>query len=178
MSSGPSAATLSRVSSLVEEKGAAQVTKELEILSVLSGLVSRRVRNHFSKIDDNDDELIKSLANDALDAEFDRQHRKERPIPSGATTVAKVWGWGLGLLAAGVPLNLWLARHLLAGKPSDEGRALREDWGRYADGRILSGKDAYDLGFVDELGTFEDAVKRGCTAVDLVMNVGALKAVP
>ncbi len=63
------ASTLSRVSSLVEEKGAAKVTKELEILSVLSGLVSRRVRNHFSKIDDNDDELIKSLANDALDAE-------------------------------------------------------------------------------------------------------------
>lgn len=43
---------------------------------------------------------------------------------------------------------------------SDSGRELREDWVEYADGRILSGKDAYEVGFVDELGTFEDAVKR------------------
>lgn len=43
---------------------------------------------------------------------------------------------------------------------SDSGRELREDWAEYADGRILSGKDAYEVGFVDELGTFEDAVKR------------------
>jgi len=43
---------------------------------------------------------------------------------------------------------------------AEEGRPLREDWVEYADGRILSGKDAYELGFVDELGSFEDAVKR------------------
>ena len=30
----------------------------------------------------------------------------------------------------------------------------------YADGRILSGTEAYRLGFVDELGTFDDSVKR------------------
>jgi len=41
-----------------------------------------------------------------------------------------------------------------------KGRALSEDWADYADGRILSGTEAYKLGFVDELGTFEDAVNR------------------
>jgi 4-hydroxybenzoate polyprenyltransferase len=42
--------------------------------------------------------------NDAFDSEFDRQHRTERPIPSGAISVGKVWGWGLGWLVAGVLL--------------------------------------------------------------------------
>jgi protease IV len=45
-------------------------------------------------------------------------------------------------------------------KNKDKGRALAEDWANYADGRILSGNEAFKLGFVDELGTFEDAVKR------------------
>lgn len=42
----------------------------------------------------------------------------------------------------------------------DLGRALASDWAEYADGRVLTGADAYKLGFVDELGNFEDAVKR------------------
>ena len=63
------ACTLSRVSTAVSEKGAASVTKELEILEVLTGQVRRRVRSNMSKIDENDDELIKSLADHALDAE-------------------------------------------------------------------------------------------------------------
>lgn len=42
----------------------------------------------------------------------------------------------------------------------DKGRALADNWSDYADGRVLSGKEAYDLGFVDQLGNFEDAVKR------------------
>ena len=41
-----------------------------------------------------------------------------------------------------------------------KGRSLKDDWADYADGRILSGTEAYKLGFVDELGTFDDAVKR------------------
>lgn len=41
-----------------------------------------------------------------------------------------------------------------------KGRALIQDWAEYADGRILSGKEAFERGFVDELGTFDDAVKR------------------
>jgi protease IV len=41
-----------------------------------------------------------------------------------------------------------------------KGKALAKDWESYADGRILSGKQALDLGFVDELGDFEVAIKR------------------
>jgi protease-4 len=45
----------------------------------------------------------------------------------------------------------------------DKGRTLSRDWTDYADGRVLSGTEAYKLGFVDELGNFEDAVKRAKT---------------
>ena len=41
-----------------------------------------------------------------------------------------------------------------------QGRKLSPDWKQYADGRILLGKEAYQLGFVDELGDFETAWKR------------------
>jgi protease IV len=40
------------------------------------------------------------------------------------------------------------------------GQPLSADWEDYADGRILSGKEAYRLGFVDELGDFDKAVER------------------
>ena len=42
----------------------------------------------------------------------------------------------------------------------DKGRTLTADWQEYADGRVLSGTEAYKLGFVDELGSYEDAIKR------------------
>ena len=48
-------------------------------------------------------------------------------------------------------------------KNKNKGRTLVESWPDYADGRILSGKEAFERGFVDELGTFEDAVKRAKT---------------
>ncbi len=63
------ACTLSRVSTSVSEKGAASATKELEILEVLTGQVGRRVRANFAKLEHNDDELIKSLADHAFDVE-------------------------------------------------------------------------------------------------------------
>jgi UbiA prenyltransferase family protein len=40
--------------------------------------------------------------NDAFDADFDRKHRKERPIPSGTIPVRTVWITGFVLLTAGV----------------------------------------------------------------------------
>jgi len=40
------------------------------------------------------------------------------------------------------------------------GRPLVDNWSEYADGRILSGRQAHELGFVDELGSFETAVAR------------------
>jgi protease-4 len=45
-------------------------------------------------------------------------------------------------------------------KNKKEGRALVDDWANYADGRVFSGSQAYKLGFVDQLGDFQDAVKR------------------
>ena len=41
-----------------------------------------------------------------------------------------------------------------------DGAALAEDWLNYADGRVLSGSQALDLGLVDELGDFDDTVDR------------------
>ena len=38
-------------------------------------------------------------------------------------------------------------------------RELVENWKEYADGRILTGKEAYEYGMVDKLGNFDDAVK-------------------
>lgn len=42
--------------------------------------------------------------NDAFDAQFDRQHRRERPIPAGAITEAAVWKVGFFSLALGIVL--------------------------------------------------------------------------
>jgi protease-4 len=42
----------------------------------------------------------------------------------------------------------------------DKGKTLVDDWQDYADGRILSGKQALAFGFVDELGDFQTAVDR------------------
>ena len=59
--------------------------------------------------------------NDAFDAEFDRQHRPERPIPSGAITLGEVWGLGVGWLVLGTvllaifgPITFFLTILLLA----------------------------------------------------------------
>ena len=41
------------------------------------------------------------ILNDAADAAFDREHRKERPIPRGAVSVGAAWGGGLMLLVLG-----------------------------------------------------------------------------
>jgi protease-4 len=46
-----------------------------------------------------------------------------------------------------------------------EGRALAENWEDFADGRVISGTQAKELGFVDENGDFDDAVDR---AMDIV----------
>ena len=51
------------------------------------------------------------------------------------------------------------AAKLNGGLP-EPGRVLTENWQQYADGRILSGKEALKLGFVDEVGSFEAAVQR------------------
>jgi 4-hydroxybenzoate polyprenyltransferase len=42
------------------------------------------------------------VLNDAFDADFDRQFRRERPIPSGAVAEPRVWQVGWSLMVAGV----------------------------------------------------------------------------
>jgi len=51
-------------------------------------------------------------------------------------------------------------RSAAAKKNGEEGRGLIEKWEDYADGRLLSGKQAFEHGFIDELGEFDDAVSR------------------
>ena len=60
------ACVLSRVDSSVRRHGEGGAARELEILHVFAGQVRRRVKSNFGKIDDNDDELIKSLADHAF----------------------------------------------------------------------------------------------------------------
>jgi protease-4 len=45
-------------------------------------------------------------------------------------------------------------------KNKNEGKSLVTNWLDYADGRVLSGADAFKYGFVDELGDFDKAVER------------------
>ena len=45
-------------------------------------------------------------------------------------------------------------------KNKAEGKPLALDWEDYADGRVLSGTQALTLGFVDQVGDFDDAVER------------------
>ena len=45
-------------------------------------------------------------------------------------------------------------------KRSEKGRKLSNSWTDYADGRVLSGKEAYEIGLVDELGGWQTAVRR------------------
>ena len=40
------------------------------------------------------------------------------------------------------------------------GRKLASDWSDYADGRVVSGKQALEIGLVDELGNFQKAIDR------------------
>lgn len=47
-----------------------------------------------------------------------------------------------------------------AREKNSNAKSLSKDWAEYADGRILSGKEALTIGLVDELGNFEDAVNR------------------
>ncbi|HET6583445.1 MAG TPA: hypothetical protein VFG69_08355, partial [Nannocystaceae bacterium] len=63
------ACVLARVDASIEAQGGAAATKEREILTVFTGQARRRIRSNFEKIDDNDDELIKALADHAATAE-------------------------------------------------------------------------------------------------------------
>jgi hypothetical protein len=46
--------------------------------------------------------------NDAFDASFDQNHRRTRPIPSGAIREKEVWRWGIAWMALGIAGVAWL----------------------------------------------------------------------
>lgn len=60
---------LSRVNTSIEDNGLEGAAKEIEILNVFAGQTRRRIKGNFGKIDDNDDDLITSLADHALELE-------------------------------------------------------------------------------------------------------------
>ena len=59
------ACVIARVDASIKAHGGAAATKEREILTVFAGQARRRIRSNFERIDDNDDELIKALADHA-----------------------------------------------------------------------------------------------------------------
>ena len=61
------ACVISRVTASLEAKGADGAQQELQIARVFAGQVQRRASSNFRKIDENDDELIKALAQHAYD---------------------------------------------------------------------------------------------------------------
>jgi UbiA prenyltransferase family protein len=48
--------------------------------------------------------------NDAFDADFDRQHRRQRPIPTGTIREREVWMSGFILLCSGAATLFWMGR--------------------------------------------------------------------
>ena len=52
--------------------------------------------------------LAGMFLNDAFDVQFDREHRPERPIPSGAISVKAVWVLGIGQLLLGLGCLVWM----------------------------------------------------------------------
>ena len=51
-------------------------------------------------------------------------------------------------------------RSFAADANGGEGQNLVDDWEKFADGRIMTGKEAFDIGMVDELGNFDTAFER------------------
>jgi acyl-CoA dehydrogenase family protein 9 len=61
------ACVLSRVTAAIEARGVEEAAEEIGIAKVFAGQVQGRARRNFRKIDDNDDEIIKSLAEAAYE---------------------------------------------------------------------------------------------------------------
>lgn len=55
------------------------------------------------------------------------------------------------------------------------GRKLIENWREYADGRILSGKEAHKFGFVDQLGDFDAAVEQAADIAGIEDNFNVVE---
>lgn len=61
------ACVISRVTASIEAAGVEAAAQEIQIARIFAGQVQGRARRNFRKIDDNDDELVKGLANAACE---------------------------------------------------------------------------------------------------------------
>lgn len=63
------ACVLSRVNASIRDNGADKAKREIEILHAFAFQAKNRIKTNFARIDDNEDETIKSLADHAVDVE-------------------------------------------------------------------------------------------------------------
>ena len=63
------ASTLSRVQASIEANGVEAASREIDILQVFTREARVRIKRNFRRIDNNEDELLKALADDAFEAE-------------------------------------------------------------------------------------------------------------
>lgn len=63
------ASTISRVQSAINEKGVEAASLEIDILKTFTRAAKVRIKHNFRRIDTNDDEMIKTLADDAFEQE-------------------------------------------------------------------------------------------------------------
>ncbi len=63
------ACTISRVQSSIDAKGVEGAALEIDILKTFTRSAKVRIKHNFRRIDNNDDEMIKALADDAFEAE-------------------------------------------------------------------------------------------------------------
>jgi hypothetical protein len=62
------ACTLSRVQASIDAHGAENAAREIDILHIFTRAARERIKQNFRRIDNNDDELLKALAEDAFEA--------------------------------------------------------------------------------------------------------------
>jgi alkylation response protein AidB-like acyl-CoA dehydrogenase len=63
------AATISRVQASIDAKGTDSAALEIDILKMFTRAAKVRIKRNFRRIDSNDDEMLKGLAEDAFEAE-------------------------------------------------------------------------------------------------------------
>mgnify|MGYP007005255975 CR=1 FL=1 len=63
------ACTISRVQASIEKNGLEEARTEIDILHAFSRAANVRIKHNFRRIDSNNDEILKSLADQAIEAE-------------------------------------------------------------------------------------------------------------
>ena len=62
------ACMLSRVNNSIETQGEERAQRELDIVCLFTGKARIRIKRNFRRIDENDDELVKAVADDTFEA--------------------------------------------------------------------------------------------------------------